>query len=219
MKSGFLSSGFFSFFSRIFDLLLLNILFLLGCLPIVTVGVSCSALYYVTLRMVRQQEGSSIVRDFFCAYRQNLKQGIVLWLIVLLVLFVAVADIFVMGQLLEYDFFFQCMFGLLCLVSAVFLMASLYLFPLLAQFHNTVKGYIRSAISLSLRHFPYTLMFLLLTALPVLAAFLLPHALEWELFLFLLIGFSLYAYLFSWFFTVIFKGYIEQTPVDDGKTQ
>lgn len=195
--------------------MLLNVLFLLCCLPVVTVGPACAAMYYVTLKMARKQDDTSVIRSFFHSFRQNLRQGIVLGLLAVALGAVAFADIFIMWNLVQYGLFFQCMLVLLVLVSILYLMTCIYLFPLLAQFNNSIKGHLRSALALSLKHFRYSLMFLLLSALPVAAAFLIPHALEWEIIVFLMIGFAVYAYIFSLFFVVIFKEYMPQEAAEE----
>lgn len=65
--------------SRITDLMALNVLWLLCCLPLITAGASTSAMYSV---LFRQQLGleDAVIRPFFRAFRENLKQGIILWL-------------------------------------------------------------------------------------------------------------------------------------------
>ena len=60
----------------------LNILWFLCCIPIVTVGASTTALFYVTLKMSKNEEGN-ITKAFFHSFRENLKQGTLIWLILL----------------------------------------------------------------------------------------------------------------------------------------
>ena len=162
--------------------------------------------------MIRQQD-TYITQDFFQAFRQNLKQGILLQIIFSMFALLAVFDFYVMWNIMQYGVIYKWAFGVMVIVSVLFLMASMYIFPLLAQFNNSVKGYLYSAVVLSIKHFPYTIMFLLLTALPVAAALFIEKAAEWEIFLFLMIGFSGIVYLFSLFFNVIFKNYIDKTIV------
>ena len=149
MKNQFISSSFFQFFSRIFDIMLLNFLFLICCLPIVTIGVSTAAMFSVTLKLNRNQE-SYVIKDFFYAFRHNFKQGIILHLLLILLTIIIFIDLYVMWNILEFGILYKWIFGLLVIFSCLVLFASFYIYPLLAQFHNTVKGYIRSAITLSL---------------------------------------------------------------------
>ena len=200
-------SFFFRFFTRVADLMILNFLFILCSLPVITIGASSAALYTVTLRMCRSTE-TYIVKEFFSAFRRNLKQGVVLHIVLLVLFIILVLDLYVLWNIMEYAILFKWLFGMLLLLSVIFLMASTYIYPLLAQFNNTVKGYIRSAIVLSFKHFHYTLMFLLIKALPIAAALMIENALEWEILIFLLIGLSGLSFLESNFFVIIFKQYI-----------
>ena len=68
-----------SFLSRIFDLIILNILFVLCSLPVITIGSSLTALYSVTLKMVRNEE-SYIFRSFFKSFKENFRQTISIWI-------------------------------------------------------------------------------------------------------------------------------------------
>ena len=60
--------------TKVFDLCLLNILFLITSLPIFTIGVSLSALYTVTLAMSKNEE-SPVFKMYFRMWKQNLKKG------------------------------------------------------------------------------------------------------------------------------------------------
>lgn len=62
------------FIAKIFDLILLNLLFIFSCVPIITIGASTSALSYVTLKMVRGED-PYIWQNFWKSFRQNFKQG------------------------------------------------------------------------------------------------------------------------------------------------
>lgn len=55
---------FFGFMGKAADLIILNILFVVCSLPIVTIGASVTAMYYVTLKMIKNEE-SYISRSFF----------------------------------------------------------------------------------------------------------------------------------------------------------
>lgn len=63
--------------TRIFDLIILNLLFIICSLPVITIGTSLTALYSVTLKIVRNEEGY-IVRGFFKAYKENFKQSLII---------------------------------------------------------------------------------------------------------------------------------------------
>ena len=54
--------------NKVADLCILNIICLVCCIPIVTAGASITAMYYVTLKMVRNEE-AYIVRSFFKSFK------------------------------------------------------------------------------------------------------------------------------------------------------
>ena len=70
------------FLSKVADMIILNILFLITCIPIFTIGASMTALYYVTLRMVSGEEGP-VSKDYFRSFKQNFRQATVIWLILM----------------------------------------------------------------------------------------------------------------------------------------
>ena len=209
MKNNLFSSGFFRFFSRVADLMLLNILFLVCCLPLVTIGASISALYSVSLKLIRKKD-SYIVKDFFHAFRQNLKQGILLHLILSIAITIIATDLLVVWSIMEQAAIFKGVFFVMAVFALFFFAVSMYIYPMLAQFENTIRGYFRNAAILSIKHLRYSITLLLFAILPLLAAFLIPGAFLWEILIFLLFGFSGMVYINSIFFSAMFKTYLEE---------
>ena len=74
-----------SYFAVLRDWIILSALWCVCSLPVITIGTSTAAMYYVTLKMVRKEE-IAVTKTFFCAFRDNLKQGMILTLILLICL-------------------------------------------------------------------------------------------------------------------------------------
>ena len=68
-----MDSPFFSFMSRLADIVLLNLLYIICCLPVFTIGAATSALYYQVMKMSKNEE-SYVFRGFFKAFRENFKK-------------------------------------------------------------------------------------------------------------------------------------------------
>ena len=79
-----MDNKFFQAMGRIADLLILNLVFLVCCIPVVTIGPALTALHYVTLKMARNEE-SYIIRSFFKSFKQNFRQGLIINLILSLI--------------------------------------------------------------------------------------------------------------------------------------
>lgn len=119
-------------FSRIFELLLLNLLFVLTSLPLVTIGASAAALFAVNLKLVKNEE-SYITKEYFHAFRQNLKPASISFL-----LFITIGGLFSFNVILALQntgLLFLAT-GVLSLVFLILLgVYALFYFPLLARFH------------------------------------------------------------------------------------
>ena len=74
-----MDNKFFVFMGRIADLCMLNILCIVCCIPVITAGASLTAVYYVTMKMVRNEE-SYIFKGFIQAFKENFKKSTIIWL-------------------------------------------------------------------------------------------------------------------------------------------
>ena len=95
MKLFNLDSPLMQFLNKVADLMWLNVLTLICCIPIVTVGPALTALHYMALKIARDEE-CYIARDYFKSFKLNLRQGIVIWLIELVVIILLVGDFLIL---------------------------------------------------------------------------------------------------------------------------
>ncbi len=197
----------FTFMSKVADLFWLNLLFIVCSLPIVTIGASATAMYYVTLKMVRNEEGY-ITKDFFKSFKLNFKQATAIWLIALAIIFVLYIDYKIMVATTDAGMManptVRTIILVAMLVLAIFFAFTLrYVFPILSRFDNTVKNTIRNSFFISIRHIPYTLLMFVMDILPLVLLYFFPRTL-----IMILIIFSLVAYGSSFFFVKIFEKYM-----------
>lgn len=155
-------SRFMQFMSRMGDLLLLNILFLISCIPLVTVGAASAAMYTVCFRMGTDQEGST-VKSFFRAFRDNFRQGTVLWLVLALFIVTAGLNTLLFGSMSGALRFLSVPFGILLILA---LLAFGYGFPLVSLFRNNTLSTLKNALFLSIGHLPRSLLIALLNCFP-----------------------------------------------------
>ena len=203
------------FIGKFFDVLILNVLWTVVSIPIFTAGAAATAVYYVLLKLVRDEEGST-VKSFFKSFKENFKQATVIWLILLAAGAVLAFDLYFFLSLKTLGPALRAFFvaALLCL-GAVYLCVSLYVFPLQAKFYNPVKRTLFNAFYMSLRHFFVTVTMMAIdigfVALVLFAApFLQP--------LLFLFGYPLIAFINSFFLVGVFDKYIpaEESPDTEG---
>ena len=194
------------FLTKIADLMVLNILFCVTSIPLITIGASWTALYSVTLRMVRDEEGS-VSRSYFQSFRQNFRQATLLWLGVLVVLALLVLDIRVLNGMSEGTApgLFRVGVEILALLGIMVLQ---YLFPSLARFEASLADTLKNACIMALAHLPKTA---LMTAAAVGAVWITlinNTTIAVGLMVWPLIGFSLMAFGNSGILRKIFDNYV-----------
>lgn len=146
-----------NFITRIVYSVYLNILWFICCIPIVTAGASTTALFYVTLKMVKNEEGS-ITAQFFRAFKENFKFSTKVWLIMLALGIVLSVDGFVLYHMRFENWFWAVLTAIFIVVVLAYLIVAMYIFPLMARFENTVRMMFFNSIMIGMR-------FLLCTAL------------------------------------------------------
>lgn len=171
---------------RVCDLLVLNLIFLVSCVPVFTIGAAVTALYTVCFRFGTERE-KGVVEPYFSAFRENFRQGTALWLILLLCGGTALVNTLVFYGMAGTLHYFFVLFAILL---ALALLAGSYVFPLLSQFSNDVRSTCKNALFLSIGYLPYSIAVTFLNVFPFVL-------LLSDLYLFLQTGFLWAAIYFS----------------------
>ncbi len=85
---------------KVFDCILVSLCWVTACLPIVTIGPSCGALYRTVCHSIRREEGS-VLKTFWDTYRANLKTGVLVWLPILALYLFLLADAVILRGLMQ----------------------------------------------------------------------------------------------------------------------
>lgn len=188
--------------SRTFDLILLNVCFVVACIPVFTIGPALTGLYAVALKMAEGEFGDTI-KLFTGSFRRNFRQGVILWLILLAAGLFFGADLYIVYFVLPADY--SLLQIPIWIMLFVIVSAAVYVFPLLARYDQTNLQLLKNSILLSLSNFPITV-FIVVT-IGVLADISLHNGGWLVLFfsIFLFIGFALLARIFSVFFRRTFQ--------------
>lgn len=176
------------FLHDLFDLMVVNWLWVICCLPVITVGPATCGLYTVTLKLARE-EPVSPVKDFFRGFRSNFKAGLVLGLIAIGMLIVATGDIWFALQQTGSMRSLYLVVGII--VSALWLTVISYTFALQAMFDSPLKLQLLNAFKLAFVAPGRTIGLWLILMIPVIAVIVLPPVVIKMLgFLYLVAGIS-----------------------------
>ena len=171
MKFFSLDSPIIRFLSWITDLILLNLLWILYSLPVVTMGASTAALYTVAYKL-NTDSCSGLFKTFHKAFRENFKKATPIFF---LLLAAAVVLVFLELQFLPIAAKTSVLFYVAYLIPFVlFMMSASMVFPLIARFENTIFGTLRNAFLIAIGHFPTALLMAIVHLIPVILLFVSP---------------------------------------------
>lgn len=201
-----IDSPLMNFLNKVADIMILNILFIIFCIPVVTIGASFSAAYYMGYKMVKDEE-SYIVKGFWKAFKENFRQSTIMWLIVLIVVAIIFSDYrIILYSGIEFP---RWMVISMVTVTVVVLMGAVYMFALQARYTNTVKNTIKNSFLMALSHLPTTFVLIVIYAVPVVICYFVPRVFLAMFF----ISFGALIYFKSFLLLKVFHKY-EETLVD-----
>jgi uncharacterized membrane protein YesL len=135
------------FLGTMADLMILNMLTVLCCVPIVTAGASFTAMHYVLQKLVRGEE-NYVSRQFFHSFKENFVQSTIIWIGMVVVY----GALFVDWRILRMqgDQFPGFLIILLYGAAVIIFLYTLYIFPILARYKNTIRGILKLAFAVTI---------------------------------------------------------------------
>ena len=134
--------------ARLIDLILAGLYWLICSLPVITVGAASTALYYAVVKCVRHERGR-LTGVFFAAFRRELRQSTLVWLIYLGYTAVIALDAYAIGV-------YGLGGGVLGILRWVFFLPALlsmpWMFAYISRFSNGIGGSFKFVGWLTLRH-------------------------------------------------------------------
>lgn len=156
-----IDNAFFRIMTKVFYIFALSLLWLLCCIPIVTIGAANAALNAVMLRMVRDEDGY-IIRSYFKAFRENFRQATAIWLMVLAGAVILGGDVYFFVRMGHPAFWvIAVVFVAALAVLALFFMVA---FHYVAWFDNPLKITVANSLRTALGYLPYSVALLILFA-------------------------------------------------------
>lgn len=182
-------SKFFVFCSRLVELVKINLLWLLCCLPLVTAGAGTTAM--LTCLYAWKDNEPCGGKVFFRSFKSCFGRATGLWLGILVFGAMLAADYYIVAYM---DFPGRmAVIGLIFFVAFALVFFSGMVFPLLSQFPMGMKDTLINAVLLSIAHLPKMLLVTAMNLMPVALAILLPQVFILTGFVWLLCGFTLIA--------------------------
>lgn len=192
-----------AFFNKLTDLILLNFLMIICCLPVFTVGAAVTAAYYVSITSIRCGDGY-VVKRFFTSFKKNFCQITPIWLGLLASGLILAADMFFWYRM--ENNFGKIMFIASAAVAFLLLIWALWIFPVFAKFEGKRMELLKNAAAFAIGYLPYTVIVLAITGAVIYANYVSLVANSIMVF----VGFSLVSYIKSFFFYRVFMKHIDE---------
>lgn len=195
------------FLNKLGDIIVANLLFLVCCIPIITIGPALTALYHCMLRTVKGNNNGT-TKTFFRAFKENFRQSLIVWLGLLAVGFILFLNVRFLQN--TASVVSKPLFYVSLGIAGLVIILALYIFPVIAAFANTTVNLLKNAYVFAFLHFPSTLAIAVITILPMFMTYrdikLMPlYACCWFFF-----GFGLTAYVNSLLLYRMFKPFLEK---------
>lgn len=154
-----IDGGLVRFLSKASDICIIGIIWLLCCLPIVTIGASTTAAYYTIIKVVKRQRGT-LFREFIQAFKKNFKDSVMIHCFYLVIEGFLVINIYHAYQALETRDS-AMVFNQLFIYAAFLLLvmaAGIYTYPALSRFSMKRKELIQFSFVAMCRYLPITIL-------------------------------------------------------------
>lgn len=205
MKGIFRLDGpFFKYGTILADVIILTVLWFVCSLPLITVGVATTALFYVATKQTTEREGY-VTSNFFRSFKENFFQGLLVTVILAVVGFIIFESIRFSELVTDGR---EIILTLDYIAAFEVLIVTLYIFPLMSRFDMKTTELFRAAFFLANRHMVTTITcFALFAAVILLCRFINP--------VFFVASIGLYAYISSFMLMKVFRKYCPDIDVDE----
>ena len=194
------------FCEKVLDIVTANLLFVVSCLPIVTIGVAKISLYQ-TIFEVKSSRRVPVFKTYMRAFKQNLKLGLQLGLLELGIFLISVVDLSLFwGQTsLGFQLIKAICLGILIFLTLVMLAS----YPIAARYDLTWKEVLQKGLLLVSFNFVWFFLMLAIILLIIMLLYLSGFTLVLGGSAFLLFGFGLLAFCQAGLMEKLFAKYQE----------
>ena len=199
-----MNNKFFRFWWKVGNVFLINILWIICCIPVITVGASCAAMYRAVFDLRAGKEGC--VKNFFRGFKTCFLLATKVWLTLVL----AVGAIYLLAWfvgMLQMTGVATITAGVVFAVLMILWLFMTCVFPLVAYFDTSLKKTLRNAAFIAIKHGKKSIGSAVICAIPLGVLMFVPAIFMWTSGFWLLIFPGAMAYLIAKRFTPILESY------------
>ena len=174
--NGFLNmdSKFMVAFNKFGDLFWLNMITLIFCIPIITIGPAITAMNCVALKIYRGEE-TYISKNFWKSFKTNFKQGMILGIIYTIAGAILIYDlILIFMGVLKFGIVFNVM---IFIAGILYLISYTWVFVMLGRYYNPMRQTIKNSFLIGVGRMIHTIAMIIINLIPIVAIIFLPQIL------------------------------------------
>ncbi len=187
------------FLTGLANLIIVNFLFLITCIPVITIGASVTSLYRITIAILAG-DNPSVWRDYLSTFKNNFLKATLLQLLYMGLAAFFLFEIYMVNNMMDEQYYWA-QYPAYFFLFAIFA-SSIYAFPLLAWFEESFKQILKNSVLIAVSNLPVTIM---VTALTAGLAWLAYQFTVTTMSLMIFMGFSFIAFFYSIFYKRIFE--------------
>lgn len=197
-------NSFWEFMNNMTNVLFVGLIWLICCIPIITIGASTTALYDYSLKMADNREGY-VLKSFFKAFKNNFIKSTLFWILMLLGAGFLVVDGYIClrmeAPIGKFLFFAIVAIGIMYFIICI------YIFPVLAFFQMNVKETVKNACIMGVGSLPITTLIIIILVIGGLIIYTAPY-------LIFALG-SFVAYVSSFCYLSVFRKFVSAVETDE----
>lgn len=159
--------------NKMIDGFLLNILWLIVSLPLITLGASTTALYYTVNKVIIHDKGH-IWKSFWHSFKGNFKQSTIIELLLLLLLSLMSYDSYIMYQIFTIEGKFAGFYLLFIVAIAFIVIWGCYLITYIARFDDATKTILIKSFKIMIANIGWSVLLLLIVIISCIIIYIFP---------------------------------------------
>lgn len=200
------------FLTQLGNLILVNIIFIITCIPVVTIGASISALYRITFA-IHCKEEVTVLRTYFGTFKSSFKHSTIIWIPSCAALSFFLYEIYLLWFELDPKY---AMFQIpVWIMIFIILSIMIYSFPMIGLYEQPLKQTLKNSVILAVTNLPLTISTIVVKGGILFFCLAQPTIGVAIGSLYILMGFGLSAFITSFFMKRIFEKYGSLTPYED----
>lgn len=198
---------FFTAIGKLVDLMIISILWVIICIPVITIGPATTALYYTVVKVIRRERGY-LLREFFGSFKSNFKTGSLAGIIITILAIALYLDRKIVSTY-EGNVYF-ILFSVFNAMILFLFFVSIYIFPILSRFKVGLKQLFKSSLFMAIKHLPTTILMAVIIISFMLGIRMMPPV--------AFVGPALCVLLCSFLLERVFKKYMPEKSEDENST-